>query len=195
MQEFEADNPRKKRRPAAAAPVPAWEQALRWLDARWYSEKMLTAKLAARGYPDGEIEDVLEKCRRYGLVDDIQLATEFARSQNQRGRGSRRIRMELARHGLNGDAAKLALNLIAPDEAAAAGEALKAKLKSWSRETDWRRRREKAFRFLAGRGFGPDTVRGALDAEPSLNYGADSGNGHFEDENGGEYDDPVSFED
>lgn len=171
MQDIELNNTEKK--PRKVTPVSAWEQALRYLDKRWYSEKKLREKLFARGYPVPEIDETIEQCRRYNLINDEQLAGEFARSQTLRGRGARRIKGELFRHGLTGDAAVQALEAIAPLEPEAAQTALQGKLAGWSRETDWRKRREKAFRFLAGRGFAFDIVLAALDAEPSLNYGYD----------------------
>lgn len=148
---------------------PAFEQALRWLNARWYSERELRDRLIAREYPETEVRSALDDCRRYGLVDDVRLAEDFARGRNLRGQGARRIRLELARHGVNGEAAQAALNAIAPDEPEAARRALTPKLKLWSKEPDWRKRRDKAFRFLAGRGFSLSLVREVLDAEPVLN--------------------------
>ena len=92
--------------------VSAWEQTLRWLDARWYSENKLREKLNKLHYPLAEIEDVIAKCREYNLVNDAALAEEFAKSQSSRGRGSHRIAFELRRHGLTGEAAENGLELI-----------------------------------------------------------------------------------
>ena len=169
MQENFPDNPIKKTR-KPRKDVSAWEQTLRWLDVKWYSEKKLREKLNKLQYPASDIEDVLNKCRDYNLVNDEALAGEFARSQSSRGRGSRRIAMELYRHGLTGEAAEKALAAIAPDEENACQTALSSKLASWKNEPDWRKRREKAFRFLANRGFALDTIYETLDNEPSLNY-------------------------
>ena len=100
--------------------ISAWEQTLRWLDARWYSENKLREKLNKLHYPAAEIEDVIAKCREYNLVNDAALAEEFAKSQSSRGRGSHRIAFELRRHGLTGEAAENALNAIAGNEEEAA---------------------------------------------------------------------------
>ncbi len=169
MQENFPDNPIKKTR-KTRKDVSAWEQTLRWLDVKWYSENKLREKLNKLHYPAADIEDVINKCREYNLVNDEALAGEFARSQSSRGRGSRRIAQELYRHGLTGEAAEKALASIAPDEENACKNALQSKLASWKNEPDWRKRREKAFRFLTNRGFALDTIYETLDSEPSLNY-------------------------
>ena len=169
MQENFSDNPIKKSG-KVRKDVSAWEQTLRWLDVKWYSENKLREKLNKLHYPADEIENVIVKCREYNLVNDESLAGEFAQSQSQRGRGSRRIAMELYRHGLTGEAAEKALAAIAPNEANACQTALAGKLASWKNEPDWRKRREKAFRFLANRGFALDMIYETLDSEPSLNY-------------------------
>lgn len=169
MQENYPDNPIKKIR-KTRKDISAWEQTLRWLDVKWYSENKLREKLNKLHYPSADIEDVIIKCREYNLVNDEVLAGEFARSQSQRGRGSRRIAAELYRHGLSGEAAEKALQAIAPDEEESCRNALAGKLASWKNEPNWRKRREKAFRFLANRGFALDLVYETLDNEPSLNY-------------------------
>ena len=169
MQEKNPDN-LKKKSSRQRKDISAWEQTLRWLDSRWYSENKLREKLNRLMYPTAEIEAVLNRCREYNLVNDAQLAEDFALSQSSRGRGSRRIAMELRRHGLTGEAAANALEKISGEDENSAVQALAGKLASWKNVTDWRKRREKAFRFLANRGFPLDIIYETLDAEPSLNY-------------------------
>ena len=167
MQENNFDNPQKKSR-RARKDITAWEQTLRWLNAKWYSESKLREKLNKLHYPADEIDDVINKCRTYGFVNDAMLAEEFAKSQSSRGRCSRRIAAELYRHGLTGEAAAKALEAVVPNDEEAARSALQSKLASWKNEPDWRKRREKAFRFLANRGFPPDVVYTVLDEEQTL---------------------------
>ena len=169
MQDFYDDKPQKSSRRNQRKDVSAWEQTLRWLDVKAYSEKKLREKLNKLHYPVADIEDSIARCREYNLVNDAQLAEDFARCQSSRGRGSRRIAMELYRHGLTGEAAENALSLIAPDEEDSARNALRSKLNSWKNEPNWYKRREKAFRFLAARGYAPDTVFTVLDEVPELN--------------------------
>ena len=164
---------RQKKSRSAGKDVSAWEQTLRWLDVKWYSENKLREKLNKLHYPVSDIEEVIARCREYNLVNDAALAGEFAQSQSSRGRGTRRIAFELRKHGFTGEAAENALNSIAGNEESAARDALKSKLATWSNVPDWRKRREKAFRFLAMRGFELDIIYQILDEEPSLNYNSD----------------------
>ena len=164
MQTDNFDNPQKKP-PRQRKDISAWEQTLRWLNAKWYSEKKLIEKLRKLHYPEDEITDVLQKCRDYNFVNDPLLAMEFAKSQSSRGRGSRRIANELFRHGLTGEAAEKALEAVSNNDEEAARSALQSKLASWKNETDWRKKREKAFRFLANRGFPLDIIYQVLDEE------------------------------
>ena len=166
MQEENPERVQKKARCPAARP-PALEQAMRWLDRRWYSEAELETKLAAREYSPAEVAAALADCRRYGLVDDAQLALQMARDGVARGQGVRRIRLAMRRHGLAEPAVAAALTAVADDAPEAARAALAAKLKSWSRD-DWRKKREKAFRFLAGRGFPMPVIRTVMQEESAL---------------------------
>ena len=99
MQENNFDDLQKKSR-RVRKDISAWDQTLRWLNAKWYSESKLREKLNKLHYPTAEIDDVLAQCREYGFVNDNMLAEEFAKSQSSRGRGSRRIANELYRHGV-----------------------------------------------------------------------------------------------
>ncbi|MBE6366583.1 MAG: regulatory protein RecX [Lentisphaerae bacterium] len=166
MQENNSEYPQKRVR---RKDVSAWEQTLRWLDIKWYSESKLREKLNSRHYPVAEIEEAIARCREYNLINDAMLAEEFAKSQSARGRGSRRIAHELYRHGLTGDAAKNALEQIEGNDESSAQAALQSKLSTYQREPDWRKRREKAFRFLANRGYPLDIIYSTLDNEPDLN--------------------------
>ena len=167
MQEEKLERTQKKASGTAEKP-PALEQAMRWLDRRWYSEAELETRLAAREYPPAEIFAALADCRRYGLVDDARLAREMAHDCAARGQGARRIRLAMKRHGLAGEAVEEALAAVAPEAPDTARAALAVKLKSWSRD-DWRKKREKAFRFLAGRGFPLSVIRAVMSEEPALN--------------------------
>lgn len=167
MQEEKPGRTQKKARKAPEKPS-ALEQAMRWLDRRWYSEAELETRLAAHEYSPEEIAAALADCRRYGMVDDDRLAQQMAHDCAVRGQGARRIRLAMRRHGLAGEAVAAALEAVAAEEPEAARAALAGKLKSWSRD-DWRKKREKAFRFLAGRGFSPSVIRTVMSEEPALN--------------------------
>ena len=74
------------------------------------------------------------------------------------------------REAMTGSVTSVKGDQIASTPVASVDKALAGKLASWKNEPNWRKRREKAFRFLANRGFALDLVYETLDNEPSLNY-------------------------
>ncbi len=84
--------------------------ALRLLDSRSRSEAELRTKLAAKGVPQEQIDELLGRFREVGLVDDAAYAKALARTRrevNRQGRG--RIQQELQRQGLSPEDAEAGL--------------------------------------------------------------------------------------
>lgn len=149
------------------------ERAMRLLSRRAYSERELRLRLLRCEYSAAAVRETVKLCRKRGYLDDALLAHDGAADLSARGDGARRIRQKLQRRGLPPELIAAALEENAPNEPAAAQRALEYKLRLLRRETDPRKKREKAFRFLAGRGFSADVIRDALDrllppASPSL---------------------------
>ena len=136
-------------------PVTALEKAMKLLNRRAYSAAELTAKLLQAGFPESETESAVNECKRRRFIDDTLLAEDYTALLRIRNTGSRVIRQKLARRGLS---AEIVDNHL-PEEDSGAAEresALRALDYKWrllSRENDMRKKREKAFRYLAGRGF------------------------------------------
>lgn len=142
--------------------IDAMEKALRILNFRAYSELELRRKLRTAGYSSTETADAIERCRKLGVLNDRLLAEDYARSLSDRGCGARMVRFRLGRRGLGTRSIEAALEATAEGETEACRRALAAKLRTLERESDPRRKREKAFRFLAGRGFSADRIREAF---------------------------------
>ena len=130
---------------------------MRLLSRRALTERELRTKLGAAGYAYPEIRDTVAECRRRGFVNDEQFAADYAEILAARGLGGRRIRLALRQRGI-----PQPLHA-AESEAQRAREALEYKLRLLARETDPRKKREKAFRFLLSRGFSCDNCRAAID--------------------------------
>jgi SOS response regulatory protein OraA/RecX len=91
----------------------------------------------------------------------------------RRGCGPRKIAAKLSKKGVAKELAKEAFESVSakddvPDLPEAAKEALSRKLRSFERESDPAKRKAKALRFLAGRGFDSNTSFKALEAFPAL---------------------------
>lgn len=153
------------------APLTALEKAMKLLSRRALSEAELSKKLHTAGFPAPEISEAVDYCRSHRYLDDAALAEDYTSLLRMRNTGSRMIRQKLIKRGLGGET----LDNTLPEsdsesaEQEAAKRALDYKLRLLSRENDPRKKREKAFRYLAGRGFPPGLIfkllDGALQAE------------------------------
>ena len=79
-----------------------------------------------------------------------------------RGHGIRSIRNRLRQKGIPAELAAAAISRSAEEEPLAACRAIESKLPSLLREKDRRKRRAKALRFLAARGFSGTALSAAM---------------------------------
>lgn len=142
-----------------SAPVSALEKAMRLLSLRALSAAELQTKLLRAGYSAEESAAAVEQCKLRRYLDDTQLAADCVELLRSRNTAKRLICRKLQQRGL---AAEIADGLPEedPDEAeiSAGRRALAQKWRLLSRESDPRKKREKAFRFMAGRGFAPALI-------------------------------------
>lgn len=146
-----------------AAPVSALAKAMAFLAARPLSELELLAKLRKAGYPDNEADAAIEECRKRHYLDDEMLTTDCVDALRNRNLGARQIRFKLARRGLDAEKVSELLEADPDAEKQAAERAMESKLRLLRNESDPRKKREKLFRFLVGRGFSPDLIFKLLD--------------------------------
>jgi regulatory protein len=143
------------------------------LSRRAHSKAELRRKLRPKGFSSEEIEAALSELERLGFLNDASFANALTDELHERGCGSRKISSTLARRGVARELAKEALDGVpsrdgAKDELSSAIDALARKLKTFEREPDFRKRKLKAMRFLAARGFGGEVAGKAIAAHPSL---------------------------
>lgn len=143
-------------------PPSALEKALRALSVRAYSEAELTARLLKAGYPPDETEAAVSECVKRRYINDELLAEDCTLMWQERGHGSRSIRYKLRQRGVPTEIAAAALADAAKNEEMAAISAISSRLPTLLREKDLRKRKAKAMRFLAARGFAGDAMRAAM---------------------------------
>ena len=146
----------------------AMERALRCLGMRWHTVNELGNKLKKSGFEPEIVRLTLAECQRLGLLDDRQYASDYAAQLADRGCGSYRIRLNLRRKGIAPEETAETLAQLAKDEPERAIRAAEFKLRMLARDSDWRRKREKLCRFLAGRGFRPEAIRAVIAHFPEL---------------------------
>lgn len=143
-------------------PISALDKALRLLSARAYSSGELTQRLIRAGYPPEETAAAVEECRKRHYLDDRMFAEDCAGMWLERGHGTRSIRLKLKQRGISSELAADVLSISSEHEAEAACRAIESKLPSLLRERDLRKRKAKALRFLAARGFAGEAVGAAM---------------------------------
>lgn len=140
------------------------DDAIRLLARREHSRRELAERLAAKGHAPETIAECLDDLAEQGLQSDDRFAESFLRSRILRGQGPLKIRVELERRGLDGEAIRHAFaeseQAGEGDWFALAGEALARRFTGPGESPRERARRE---RFLASRGFDFDQVRHALE--------------------------------
>ena len=138
----------------------AYDSAMRILSIRAHGESELAKKLRAKRFNQSTVYRVLEECRRLELMDDVKFAEEYLRELRTGGAGSALIKMKLRAKGLSQHLIDSTLDAeSSPDaELESAKIALSKKEKTFARETDPYKRKEKTFRYLASKGFSYDII-------------------------------------
>ena len=135
---------------------------MRILSARGCSVAELTAKLRRAGYSAEDTRQAVEECVKRRYLNDELLAEDCAALWRERGHGSRSIRYKLRQRGLSETLAENAAAATAEQENDSAVAAIESRLYALLREKDPRKRRGKALRFLAARGFSGEAVAAAM---------------------------------
>jgi regulatory protein len=146
------------------------EAAAAFLAVRSRSVDETRKRLVHLGYPPAIVERVLERLVEIGYLDDLDFARTWVESRDRaRPRGAVALRRELGRKGVPDDViaevladrAQAAASAEQADgggdpDRAAALQLIERRASTLRRETDPRRRRQKAYALLARNGFAPD---------------------------------------
>lgn len=159
---------RRERRAEVDDPAVVLEAAARFLEARPRSIAEIRRRLATAGYRRDLVDAAIGRLVELGLVDDEEFARTWVASRDRaRPRGEIALRRELQLKGIDRPIvdAVLAERADAPrDEPAvdvdevAARRLLARHARALERETDARRRRQRAYALLARNGFSPDVA-------------------------------------
>ena len=167
---------RRDRREAIDDPAVVTDAAARFLAVRPRSVAETRRRLRDLGYRHDLVDRSVQQLADLGYLDDAAFARAWIESRDRaRPRGAVALRRELALKGVDRSVIDEALGERggataaepgtpgttadqAPDVGAAA-RLLERRLPALFRETDPRRRRQKAYALLARNGFDPDTCR------------------------------------
>ncbi|BBO70737.1 recombination regulator RecX [Desulfosarcina alkanivorans] len=131
---------------------------------RDHTSRELAVKLRQKGYGRVAIDGAMARCRELGYLDDMKTATAMAGHLVRSGYGPLRVRQTLSQKGLDDQVVENALGCCGDEDAQVrlAGRVLEKKKPRLAREADPWKRRQKAYRFLAGRGFAPIVINRAI---------------------------------
>ena len=139
----------------------AFDKALTHLSATRKTEKQIREFLASKGYLSAVIEYVVDKLRSYAFLDDGAYAEAYVEQAAKR-KGARLIRMELKNKGICESEIDGALDMLDSETELRTAVGILEKYtrgKSTDGET-----RQKAYRYLIGKGYDYDTAKAALNA-------------------------------
>jgi regulatory protein len=156
-----ADRKQNDATPAKISRQNAMNTAVRILANRDHSKYELKRKLQQRGFTSKSINTVMVECERFGYIDDKRTARVYILQLKRKCFGKRYIQQALKKKRLSGAAIEKILleNYPGADECEHAGRLLEKKMKTFVRETDLKKRREKIYRFLYSRGFSTAVIR------------------------------------
>lgn len=136
----------------------AKKRALRLLDKRDYSRKMLIDKLTEKGASPEDAAEVVDRLCEIGVVSDQRYADLVVRHYAGKGYGTRRIREELFRRGIDPELRDAVLAQL-PSADDTVYRLLKNKLRGSSAPEVLRRAQDALLR----RGFSRSEVRAAVE--------------------------------
>jgi regulatory protein len=139
----------------------AYDRALNYLSYRPRSRAEIVTYLEGRDVPGGQIEEVVERLERAGLLDDDAFARYWVENRERfRPRGLHALRYELRRKGVSDEVIERAL--VSIDVSASAYRAAEAKARQLQ-HLDPVTFRRKLLDYLARRGFEYEVAQDATE--------------------------------
>jgi regulatory protein len=112
------------------------------------------------------IDQVLEEMESYGYLDDRRFAELYCKELTKKGFGPRIVSQKMRMRGLEASLVREIIQEFTLSEYDSSAELLRLaqkKLKSLHRESDIFKKRQKLYRYLAGRGWGSSEIKKVID--------------------------------
>jgi len=138
----------------ATTPLSLTGRALRLLSGREHSRAELERKLAKFEEEPGQLAKVLDTLQAKGFINEQRVVESVVHRRSAK-LGASRIKQELQQKGLEPEAVAIAIDQLRASEVERAREVWR---KKFGRAPADASERGKQMRFLAGRGFGGDTI-------------------------------------
>jgi regulatory protein len=135
----------------------ALDKALTHLSASMKTQKQIVDFLTQKGYTQAVCDDVIDKLKEYGYVNDEEYCRAYVGSVS--GKGKRKLEADLIKRGADRKAIEAVL-----DELEENGDQAVAVLEKYMRGKEYNQKElYKAFKYLMSKGFGYDTAKAALE--------------------------------
>ncbi|MEO0144173.1 MAG: RecX family transcriptional regulator [candidate division WOR-3 bacterium] len=131
----------------------ALNYALKLLKFRSYSINGIKKKLKSKGFEENEIEEVVEKLKNYGYINELEDAINYVKIKCSKGWSRKKIQMGLMRKNYSKEIIKEALNYY--DENVVI-EKLRREISRKNLD------RERAIKLLRSRGFEWELIKSIL---------------------------------
>lgn len=141
----------------------AMEKAVALLSMRARTEKEIVDALRENAYPETTIARVMQRLHDAGYVNDSEFAAQFSASRLSRGMGSRRIRMELRKKGVDSETIDQTISALDQDEVLE-GAVMMARKAAHGKNLDDQTDRQKILASLARRGYDFSVAKQAIEA-------------------------------
>ena len=134
---------------------------------RMHAKGELRKKLYTKNeFPITFIEKVISEMESFGYLNDKKFALEFCKELSRKAYGPRLIRQKMYQRGLDGSLINEIVQEFTESKQDNDEELLRLaqkKLKSLHRETDEFKKRQKLYRFLAGKGWGGGEINRVIE--------------------------------
>ena len=148
---------------AAVQSKDAYEAALTGLDRSDRTEKQISQLLARRGYVPPVIDDVIDRLKRSGLVDDARYAKRMAETRSGQAVGIYALKRSMKARGISDDDIDAAVEGLDDEQQAEAALTIARGLIRKYTGLSPRQARAKLSQALARRGFGWSAVESAAE--------------------------------
>lgn len=143
----------------------AKERAYRLLARREHGTEELRRKLLRKDLDPGVVDEVITQCREKKLLDDYAYASSFSQDKFQlRNWGPHKIKSSLFSKGVPRDIISNVISELKEniDPVQTCLELAVKRRRHFLREPDEFKRKQKIFRYLAGKGYSSDTIKKAM---------------------------------